>query len=367
MVAQLARTGATEQRPQPPSGASPRLVNDVTHDRAEETLERRKAPRIAVLIPCYNEEVTVTETVLGFQAALPEATVYVYDNSSTDRTIARARDAGAVVRTEPLRGKGNVVRRMFSDVDADVYIMADGDATYDPADARGMIDLLIREDLDMVVGKRVHFEELAYRPGHVIGNQLLSRFLARLFGMRFTDIFSGYRAFSRRFVKSFPALSAGFEIETELTVHAITLNLPIAEVETTYSARPNGSSSKLNTYGDGIRILGIMLSLFKNERPMAFFGFSAALFAAVSIILAIPIFITFFETGLVPRFPTAILSASIMLLAFLTLACGTILDTVTRGRREMRRLAYLQIPAVSALLATVEPLRVPAGVPGHEQ
>jgi glycosyltransferase involved in cell wall biosynthesis len=310
----------------------------------------KRPPRIAVLIPCYNEEVAIKDTVAGFRAALPEATIYVYDNNSKDQTSARAREAGAVVRSEPLQGKGNVVRRMFSDIDADVYLMTDGDTTYDPTAARAMIDRLVADNLDMVVGKRIHKEAEAYRAGHVLGNKMLTGFLARLFGQRFTDILSGYRAFSRRFVKSFPALSAGFETETELTVHALTLNLPIAEIESAYFARPAGSASKLNTYRDGIRILRVMLTLFKNERPMAFFGLAATLLMLLSVGLAIPIVITYFETGLVPRFPTAILSASIMLLAFLSLVCGLVLDTVTRGRREMKRLAYLQTPAPLDLL-----------------
>lgn len=285
------------------------------------------------------------------QAVLPDATVYVYDNNSRDQTSARAREAGAVVYVERLQGKGNVVRRMFSDVEADIYVMTDGDATYDPEPLPGMIDLLVDENLDMVVGKRIHTEALAYRPGHVLGNKLLTGFLARLFGQRFTDILSGYRVFSRRFVKSFPSLSAGFEIETELTVHALTLNMPISERECKYFKRPEGSTSKLNTYRDGIRILAVMLNLFKNERPLAFFSIAAAVLGTLSIALSIPIIITFLETGLVPRFPTAILSASIMLLAFLSLVCGLVLDTVTRGRREMKRLSYLQIPSPAATLA----------------
>jgi glycosyltransferase involved in cell wall biosynthesis len=301
--------------------------------------------RIAVLIPCYNEEVAIAETVAGFRSALPDAVVYVYDNNSKDQTSARAREAGAVVRVEKLQGKGNVVRRMFSDIEADVYIMADGDATYDPSSAREMIEFVTEHNTDMVVGRRVHTEREAYRAGHVLGNRLLTGFLAYLFGQRFTDILSGYRAFSRRFVKSFPALSAGFETETELTVHALTLNMPIAEVDTQYFARPEGSASKLNTYRDGFRILMVMLGLFKNERPLAFFGVAGAVLAVVALALSVPIFITFLETGLVPRFPTAILSASMMLLAFLSLVCGLVLDTVTRGRRELKRLSYLQIPA----------------------
>jgi glycosyltransferase involved in cell wall biosynthesis len=317
------------------------------------------APRIAVLIPCYNEEVAIGQTVAGFRKALPEATVYVYDNNSKDQTSARAREAGAVVRVEQLQGKGNVVRRMFSDIDADVYVMIDGDATYDPTRVREMIALVTEQNTDMVVGRRVHTEQEAYRAGHVLGNKLLTGFLARLFGQRFTDILSGYRVFSRRFVKSFPALSAGFETETELTVHALTLNLPIAEVDTEYFARPTGSASKLNTYRDGFRILMVMLGLFKNERPLAFFGLSGAVLAVVSVAISIPVFITYLETGLVPRFPTAILSASIMLAAFLSVVCGLVLDTVTRGRREIKRLSYLQVPAPNSWalrpMSSVEP------------
>lgn len=317
--------------------------------------------RVAVLVPCYNEEVAIADTVKGFREALPEAIVYVYDNNSKDQTSARAREAGAVVRLERLQGKGNVVRRMFSDIEADVYIMTDGDATYDPRPARTMINMVVEQNLDMVVGKRVHTEAEAYRAGHVLGNRLLTGFLANLFGQRFTDILSGYRVFSRRFVKSFPALSAGFETETELTVHALTLNMPIAEVDTPYFSRPTGSTSKLNTYRDGFRILMMMLGLFKNERPLAFFGIAGALLALVSIVISIPVFFTFIETGLVPRFPTAILSATLMMLAFLSLVCGLVLDTVTRGRREIKRLSYLQVPAPTA---TAEPtpssVRIPA-------
>jgi glycosyltransferase involved in cell wall biosynthesis len=312
----------------------------------------KPSPRIAVLVPSYNEEVAISDTVAGFRAALPEATIYVYDNNSKDRTMERARAAGATVRSESLQGKGNVVRRMFSDIDADVYVMTDGDATYDPSAAPEMVDLLIRDNLDMVVGRRIHKESSAYRAGHVLGNRMLTGFLAQLFGQRFTDILSGYRAFSRRYVKSFPALSAGFETETELTVHALTLNLPIAEVETEYYARPEGSVSKLSTYRDGFRILRVMLTLFKNERPVAFFGIAALALALLSIGLSVPIVMTYLETGLVPRFPTAILSASLMLLAFLSVVCGLVLDTVTRGRRELKRLAYLQILAPAELSST---------------
>jgi len=307
-----------------------------------------RALRIAVIIPCYNEEVAIADTVKGFREALPEANIYVYDNNSKDQTSARALAAGAIVRVERLQGKGNVVRRMFSDIEADVYVMIDGDATYDPRPARQMIALVAEQNIDMVVGRRVHTESEAYRAGHVLGNKLLTGFLARLFGQRFTDILSGYRVFSRRFVKSFPALSAGFETETELTVHALTLNLPIAEVDTPYFSRPTGSTSKLNTYRDGFRILMVMLGLFKNERPLAFFGLIGGVLGLASLAMAIPVILTFVETGLVPRFPTAILAASVMLLAFLSVVCGLILDTVTRGRRELKRLSYLRTAAPSA-------------------
>jgi glycosyltransferase involved in cell wall biosynthesis len=305
----------------------------------------RSALRVAVLIPCHDEEIAIAETVTAFRAALPEASVYVYDNDSSDGSALEAETAGALVRRETLRGKGHVVRRMFSDVEADVYVLADGDATYDAASAPAMIDALLEGKLDMVVGKRVSSEMLAYRAGHRFGNRVLTATLARLFGRGFTDVLSGYRVFSRRFVKSFPALSEGFEIETELSVHALTLKLPSIELATPYSSRPSGSSSKLNTYSDGLRILRLMLTLFKNERPLVFFGVAASLLGLLSIGLSIPIFVTFAETGLVPRFPTAILAASIMLLAFLSLACGLVLDTVTRGRREMKRLFYLATPA----------------------
>ena len=310
-----------------------------------------RTPRIAVLIPCYNEEVAIGDTVRGFQKALPDATIYVYDNNSKDKTVERARDAGAVVRTESLQGKGNVVRRMFADIEADVYLMTDGDTTYDPGAARAMCDLIVHDNLDMVVGKRIHKAKEAYRPGHVLGNRMLTGFLARLFGQRFSDILSGYRAFSRRFAKSFPALSAGFEIETELTVHALTLNMPVAEVDTDYFERPAGSTSKLNTYRDGVRILRVMITLFKNERPLAFFSWAALFLGLLAIGLSIPVFITYVETGLVPRFPTAILSSTLMLLAFLSLSVGFVLDTVTHGRREVKRLMYLQIDAPQEALA----------------
>jgi glycosyltransferase involved in cell wall biosynthesis len=306
--------------------------------------DHKKGLRLAVLVPCYNEELAVAAVVRDFRAALPDAAIYVYDNNSRDRTAEVARAAGAIVRLEPLQGKGNVVRRMFADIEADVYILVDGDATYHAPSAPVMVDKLLHERLDMVVGCRVDSEEAAYRAGHRLGNALFTGSVARLFGNRFTDILSGYRVFSRRFVKSFPALAKGFEIETELTVHALELRMPIAEMNTPYGARPAGSMSKLSTYKDGFKILLMMMDLFKDERPLACFSIVFGILALVSVALAVPILQTYVETGLVPRFPTAILATGIMLLGFLSLTCGFILDTVTHGRREMKRLAYLAIP-----------------------
>jgi glycosyltransferase involved in cell wall biosynthesis len=304
-------------------------------------------PRIAVLVPCYNEEAAIGRVVREFRAALPEAVVYVYDNNSRDRTAEVAQEAGAVVRREPLQGKGSVVRRMFADIEADVYVMADGDATYHAPSAPDMVALMLRDRLDMVVGARVDSETAAYRPMHRVGNRVLTGFVAQLFGRRFSDILSGYRVFSRRFVKSFPALSRGFEIETELTVHALTLRMPIAEIQTPYGVRPAGSLSKLSTFKDGFRILAMILNLFRDQRPSAFFGIVSLVLGLVAIALSTPLFITFMQTGLVPRLPTAVLAASIMLLAFISLAVGLILDNVKFARREMKRLAYLAIPATS--------------------
>jgi glycosyltransferase involved in cell wall biosynthesis len=305
-------------------------------------------PRIAVLLPCYNEEAAIAQTVADFRAALPGATVYVYDNNSSDNTVAVAVAAGAVARSEKMQGKGNVVRRMFADVEADIYIMADGDATYEAAAAQGLVELLISDNLDMVVGARKSEIEEAYRRGHRLGNKMLTGMLAQLFGRSFTDILSGYRVFSRRFVKSFPVLSAGFEIETEISVHALELRMPVAERVTAYAARPEGSVSKLSTYRDGWRILNTIVKLFRIERPLAFFGAIAALLAAAAIGLSIPLALTYFETGLVPRFPTALLSTGLMILAALNGLCGLILDTVVRGRLEVRRLSYLSYPAPGA-------------------
>jgi len=304
--------------------------------------------RIAVLIPCYNEEKTIARVVMDYRAALPDATVYVFDNRSTDRTRAEAERAGAVVRYEGHPGKGNVVRRMFADVDADIYVLVDGDDTYDAASAPRMIEKLVNESLDMVVGTRLTKHDAgAFRAGHRFGNDLLTGVMGVLFGKSFTDILSGYRVFSRRFVKSFPALSKGFETESELTVHALEMRMPTGEVETPYKSRPSDSKSKLRTYRDGMRILLTILALFKEEKPLSAFSILALFLALVSIALAIPLFITYFQTGLVPRFPTAILATGIMTLAFLSFACGLILETVTRGRKEAKRMAYLMYPAVS--------------------
>jgi glycosyltransferase involved in cell wall biosynthesis len=298
--------------------------------------------RVAVLIPCFNEQATVAKVVGDFRAALPHAAIYVYDNNSTDRTTELARRAGALVRKETRQGKGNVVRRMFSDVEADVYVLVDGDATYDAPSVGSMIARLLTDRLDMVVAARAHDDDAAFRRGHRLGNRMFSAFIAAIFAPAFSDILSGYRVLSRRFVKSFPVLSRGFEIETELAVHALALELPVSEVQTPYCARPQGSASKLSTWHDGWRILAAIVRLFRSERPLAFFSAIGLALAASSIVLAVPIVATFIETGSVPRFPTAILSTGLMLLGFLSIASGLILDTVTRGRREIKLLAYLE-------------------------
>jgi glycosyltransferase involved in cell wall biosynthesis len=297
--------------------------------------------RVAVLVPCFNEEAAVATVVADFRTALPAAEIFVYDNNSSDRTVEVARAAGAQVRRERRQGKGHVVRRMFADIDADVYVLVDGDATYDAASAPRMIDALLSDHLDMVVGLRVNQATEAYRRGHRTGNRMLTGFLASVFGQAFKDILSGYRVFSRRFVKSFPVLSDGFEIETELSVHALELALPVTEIETPYYARPEGSFSKLNTWRDGFRILGTILKLYRSEKPLRFFTAIGIFLMLVSIGLAIPIIVTYLEVGLVPRLPTAVLSMGLMILAVLSISSGLVLDTVTRGRREMKLLAYL--------------------------
>jgi glycosyltransferase involved in cell wall biosynthesis len=314
------------------------LPTDRNADFAASTIDRS---RIAVLVPCYNEEAAIGKVVADFRAALPEATVYVYDNNSSDRTAEVAEQGGAVVRRERRQGKGRVVRRMFTDVDADIYVLVDGDATYDAQSARSMIETLVRDRLDMVCAIRVDREEAAYRPGHRVGNRLLSGFVAHVFGQSLTDMLSGYRAFTRRFVKSFPAQSGGFEIEAELTIHALELELPVGEMRTPYYSRLQGSVSKLSTWHDGYRILRTILRIYRSERPLALFTGIGASLAIVSVGIAIPILVTYLQEGVVPRLPTAVLSTGLMVLAFLAIACGLILDTVTRGRREMKVLAYL--------------------------
>lgn len=296
---------------------------------------------IAVIVPCFNEEAAIGRVIDGFKTARDDVTVYVYDNSSTDRTVDVAQQHGATVRHEPERGKGNVVRRMFADIDADIFVMVDGDDTYDPDALTPMIDLMLAERCDLVTGKRIEQHEDAYRFGHRIGNRLLAKITTWLFGRKSVDLLSGYRVMSRRFVKSFPAISSGFEIETELTIHALSLNLPMLELPTAYRERPAQSESKLNTYRDGVRIISTILLFTKEERPFLFFSCLAIFLTLLSLSLGIPVTLEFFETGLVERFPTAILSASIMLLAFLSLTTGMVLDSVARGRRETKRLAYL--------------------------
>jgi glycosyltransferase involved in cell wall biosynthesis len=306
------------------------------------------APLVAVLIPCYNEQAAIAEVVADFRRALPSAVIYVYDNNSTDDTSKIAARAGAIVRREPLQGKGHVVRRMFADIEADAYVLVDGDGTYDAASATRMVELLLDDSLDMVNGARVAATGNAYRPGHAFGNRLLTGTVAFIFGNRIRDMLSGYRVLSRRFVKSFPALATGFETETELTVHALELRLPMAEVDTPYRDRPAGSASKLRTFRDGFRILRTIVLLVKEERPLRFFSSVGALSALSSLILAWPLLIDYLETGLVPRFPTAILSTGLMLLAFMSVVAGLVLDTVTLGRRELKRLHYLGLRGPNA-------------------
>jgi glycosyltransferase involved in cell wall biosynthesis len=303
------------------------------------------APRIAVLIPCYNEEVAIPRVIAAFGAALPGATIHVYDNNSRDGTMDVARQAGAVVRSETLQGKGHVVRRMFADIEADVYVLVDGDDTYDAGVAPQMVRLLLQDRLDMVTGVRVTEATAAYRPGHRFGNRMLTGVVRQIFGNRISDMLSGYRVFSRRFVKSFPALAQGFETETEFTVHALELHMPVGELPTAYRERPPGSVSKLNTWRDGWRILNAIALLVRRERPLPFFAVLSAVLLGIGVGLAVPVVQTFLATGLVPRLPTAVLSTGLVLLAFLSLACGLVLDTVTRGRMEAKRIAYLAIPA----------------------
>lgn len=308
-------------------------------------MSRRSVRRIAILVPCYNEALTIGTIVSDFRACLPEAEIYVFDNNSNDDTAARARAAGAFVRSVAQQGKGNVIRRMFADIEADVYIMVDGDDTYDAGAAPLMAQRLLDEGLDMVVGTRLSDEREAYRFGHRFGNRLLTGCVARLFGRTFTDMLSGYRAFSRRYVKSFAAHSTGFETETELTVHALELRMPVAEIGTRYKSRPEGSSSKLSTYRDGARIVLMILRLFKTEKPLLFFSIGAIACMLLAVMLALPLFQTYFDTGLVPRQPTAVLCSALVLFGVVLQSCGLVLDTVTKGRIEQKRFAYLAVPA----------------------
>lgn len=330
------------------SAAAPSPARALIDDLARRlATSQASEPSIAVLLPCYNEATTIAETVAAFRASLPQAVIYVYDNNSTDGTAEIARAAGAVVSHERYQGKGNVVRRMFADIDADIYLMADGDMTYDPTAAPALVELLVRDQLDMVVGARVDSEEAAYRRGHRLGNALFNRITFTMFGSPFKDIFSGYRVFSRRFAKSFPAASSGFEIEAELTVHALDLKLRTDEVPLPYGRRPENSHSKLKTYRDGARILWTLVNMYRAVQPLRFYSLIGGGLALASLGLAAPIIQTYLETGLVPRFPTAILSAAVMQLAVLMLVCGLIVDAVSGGRREMKRMRYLELKALT--------------------
>ncbi|MBN9603222.1 MAG: glycosyltransferase [Afipia felis] len=306
--------------------------------------------RVAVIIPCYNEELTIASTVAGFREALPAAAFYVCDNNSTDRTAQCASESGAVVIVETRQGKGHAMRRLFADVDADVYILVDGDATYDPSAAPAMVERMITDNLDFFNGARVTELQGAYRSGHRFGNRMLTSLVRCFFGRQFSDMLSGYKVFSRRFVKSFPAMSRGFEIETELTVHALSLRMPCAEMPTAYQERPVGSFSKLRTYRDGWRILRLIANLVRNERPLMFFGIAGAVLEIIAFVLSIPLFYTYVETGFVPRLPTAVLIVGLALMGMLSVFSGLILDMSSTGRHEMKRLAYLAIPPTRSLM-----------------
>lgn len=321
-------------------------MNMMKLDFAPAIYARTGEPRVAVLLPCYNEGLAIRAVIERFQEALPEAMIYVYDNNSTDDSAAIARAAGAIVRSEPRQGKGFVVRRMFADIDADIYLMCDADETYEAEAALGLVTKLIDEGLDMVVGSRSNASDGAYRPAHKFGNWMLTSLVRTVFGNGFKDMLSGYRVFSRRFVKSFPVMAQGFEIETELTIHALQLEMPTAEVATQFSERPEGSESKLNTISDGLRILWTITGLLKQERPLYFYGMIALSLLLISLLLGFPVIAEYLKTGLVPRLPTALLASGTMILGFLSLFSGLILDTVTRGRKEAKRLRYLQLPSV---------------------
>ena len=297
-----------------------------------------------MLIPCYNEEQTIRSVVDGFAACLPGATIYVYDNNSSDDTARVAAACGATVRIAPLQGKGNVIHRMFADIDAEVYVLVDGDGTYDPSAAPAMVSSVLDDGLDMVCAARVSQQDDAFRTGHKFGNRFLTGVVRAIFGRQFQDMLTGYRALSRRFVKSFPAHSAGFEIETELTVHTLQMRIPSAEIQTAYSARPEGSTSKLHTVRDGTRILRMIILLVRDERPLPFFAAIALFTVALTTVLGVPIAQEYLRSGLVPRFPTLIVTVGLAVVAMFSTACGLILDTVSRARLEQRRLAYLAIP-----------------------
>lgn len=305
--------------------------------------ETERLPRLAVLVPCFNESLTIRQVIGDFRAAIPTAQIYVYDNNSTDGTAEVARAAGAIVRVEPRQGKGNVVRRMFGDIEADIYILVDGDGTYDAKAAPFLIGRVLKDDLDFVNGARAEVSQHAYRRGHRLGNRVLTGLVQGVFGREFRDMLSGYKVMSRRFVKSFPAMSSGFETETELVVHALELRMPAAEVTTAYHERPEGSVSKLRTYRDGARILYLILRLMKDERPLQFFGVLSAALLITALVLVAPVVVTFAETGLVPRLPTAVLSVGIVILSVLTFFTGIVLDMTTRTRQELKRLLYLSV------------------------
>ena len=307
---------------------------------------------VVVLIPCYNEEPTVFKVVSDFKKYLPNAVVYVYDNNSTDNTVQKALEAGAIVRRESMPGKGNVVRRMFADIDADFYVLVDGDATYDAASAPAMLALACDNGLDMVNGARTSTVKAAYRPGHVLGNMIFTLLVTTVFGKQISDILSGYRVFSRRFVKSFPALSSGFETETEFTIHALDLRMPIGEVQTPYFERPTGSESKLNTWKDGLRIIILIFNLIKLERPLAFFSIAATILLCLSLVAGAPVIVDWLHTGLVPRIPSALLATGFVILSALSFVCGLILDVVYLARTEAKRLAYLTLPSPALHVAS---------------
>lgn len=301
---------------------------------------------IAVLIPSYNEEAGIGHVIAGFREAVPSAEIFVYDNNSSDHTVEKAKNLGAIVRQESRQGKGYVVRRMFADIDADVYILVDGDDTYDSKIAQTLVEILIINGLDMINCSRASTIATAYRPGHKFGNGLLSGIVKMIFGDQFQDLLSGYRVFSRRFVKSFPVMSTGFEIETELTIHALALEMPSMEIPCNFKNRQEGSESKLRTFSDGFRILMTIANLLRQEKPLLVFSLVSFLSLSASLLLSYPLIETWLATGLVPRLPTAILTTGLMLGSICSMVCGLILDTVTRGRKEAKRLAYLAIPGI---------------------